>query len=133
LHSGDGSATVEPVHLRAVIVDDSKPFLVSASSLLESQGVEVVGTATSSAEALELSETLGPDLALVDVELGKEDGFALAKAMGSRFPKTRVILISTYSVDEIRDLLDMSPVVGFISKKSLSGVAIRDLLALERD
>src|SRR5262249_25499632 len=63
------------VKLRSLIVDDSEPFLASARRLLESQGVEIVATATSGAEALDLATALSPDLALVDIELGEEDGF----------------------------------------------------------
>jgi two-component system, NarL family, nitrate/nitrite response regulator NarL len=90
--------------------------------------VEIVGTATSGAEALALVTTLSPDLALVDVELGEEDGFDLAGELGSRSPATRIVLISTYSGDEMRELISKSPAVGFLPKSRLSGDAVRSLL-----
>jgi two-component system nitrate/nitrite response regulator NarL len=114
--------------LRSLIVDDSETFLASARRLLESQGVEIVGIATSGAEALELAAALSPDLALVDVELGEEDGFALAGALRSRSPATRVVLISTYGGDDMQDLISMSSAVGFLPKSRLSGDAVRALL-----
>jgi DNA-binding NarL/FixJ family response regulator len=114
--------------LRSLIVDDSEPFLASARRLLESQAVEIVATATSGAEALDLAVALSPDLALVDVELGEEDGFALAGELGSRSPATRVVLISTYGGDEMRELISESPAVGFLPKSRLSGDAVRALL-----
>jgi len=113
--------------MRSLIVDDSETFLTSARRLLESQGVEIVGTATSSAEALDLAGEVSPDLALVDVELGEEDGFALAGQLHSRFPATRVVLISTYDHDEMRDLIAASSAVGFLPKSRLSGDAVRAL------
>jgi len=116
------------VKLRSLIVDDSEPFLASARRLLESQGVEIVATVTSGAEALDLATALSPDLALVDIELGEEDGFALAGALGSRSPATRVILISTYGSDEMKDLISESSAVGFLPKSRLSGDAVRSLL-----
>ena len=42
------------VSVRCLLIDDSREFLASAARLLESQGVEVVGCATSTREALEL-------------------------------------------------------------------------------
>jgi two-component system, NarL family, nitrate/nitrite response regulator NarL len=116
------------VKLRSLIIDDSEPFLASARRLLESQGVDIVGTATNGAEALDLAVALAPDLALVDVELGEEDGFALAGELGSRSPATRVILISTYGNDEMRELISESSAVGFLPKSRLSGDAVRALL-----
>jgi two-component system nitrate/nitrite response regulator NarL len=116
------------VKLRSLIVDDSDTFLTSASRLLESQGLEVVGTATSSQEALELAAASLPDLALVDVELGDEDGLALASELHSRSPATRVVMISTYDRDQVQDLIAASSAVGFLPKSRLSGDAVRALL-----
>ena len=114
--------------MRSLIVDDNDTFLASARRLLESQGMEIVGAATSGAEALDLAIALSPDLALVDVELGEEDGFALAGELHSRSPATRVVLISTYDRDEMQDLISASSAVGFLSKSRLSGDAVRALL-----
>ena len=114
--------------LRSLIVDDSHTFLSSARRLLESQGLEIVGTATSGAEALDLAAEFSPDVALVDVELGEEDGIALVGELRSRSPATRVVLISTYGHDEMHDLARASSAVGFLPKSQLSGTAVRDLL-----
>jgi DNA-binding NarL/FixJ family response regulator len=120
--------------LRSLIIDDSNAFLASARRLLESQGVEIVGTATSGAEALDLAAALSPDLALVDVELGEEDGFALAGELRSRAPEMRVVLISSYGRDEIQDLISKSAAVGFLPKSQLSGDAVRAVLGgVQRD
>jgi two-component system, NarL family, nitrate/nitrite response regulator NarL len=114
--------------LRSLIVDDNETFLVSARRLLESQGVEIVGIATGGAEALDLAAALSPDLALVDVELGDEDGVALAGELRWRSPATRVVLISTYGSDEMQDMLATSSAVGFLPKSRLSAGAVQALL-----
>ena len=114
--------------MRSLIVDDNETFVASARRLLESQGVEIVGTATRSSEALDLVAALSPDLALVDVELGEEDGVALAGELRLRSPETRVVLISTYGRDEMQDLISTSSAVGFLPKTRLSGDAVRALL-----
>ena len=64
--------------LRCLIVDDNPRFGDEARSLLEHEGVSVVGVAASGDEAVLLAEQLGPDLALVDISLGDESGFDVA-------------------------------------------------------
>ena len=69
---------------RCVIVDDNPHFIESAVNLLECDGITVVSSATSSAEALQLVDELCPDVTLVDVDLGTESGFELAKQIHRR-------------------------------------------------
>jgi DNA-binding NarL/FixJ family response regulator len=116
------------VALRCLIVDDSEEFLVSAARLLESQGIEIVGSATSGGEALELAAALEPDLALVDIELADEDGIALGNELEARTPSTRVVLISAYERDDLSDLIADSRVAGFLPKSDLGATAIAGLL-----
>jgi CheY-like chemotaxis protein len=118
----------DSVGLRCLIVDDNVAFLSSASRLLESQGVEVVGRARTSGEALRLTQRLQPDVVLVDVLLGEENGLDLAKRLGELPRAAPVILTSTHTADELEELLAGSPAVGFLPKKALSASAIARLL-----
>lgn len=115
--------------LRAVIVDDSTEFLRAARSLLEREGITVVGSATTGAEALSCAEMHDPDVVLVDVGLGDESGFEVAeqliRATGRR---TRVILISAHPEQDLIDLIAASPATGFVPKVRLSANAIIELL-----
>ncbi|MDB4979935.1 MAG: hypothetical protein QOJ71_3208 [Actinomycetota bacterium] len=117
--------------LRCLLVDDSEEFLASGARLLESQGVEVVGCATTGTQALELTDALKPDVALVDIELGDEDGIVLTEEMVVRAPSTAVILISSYDRNDLGALLARSSAVGFLSKTELGGDAIARLLVSE--
>jgi len=116
------------MRLRCLIVDDNEAFLASASRLLESQGAAVVGRATSSDEALRLTATLSPNVVLVDIQLGDEDGLELTRRLSSQAPAPLVVLISTRSADEVLELLDGSPAIGFLPKKELGAGAIGALL-----
>jgi two-component system, NarL family, nitrate/nitrite response regulator NarL len=116
------------VALRCLIVDDNETFLGSASRLLESQGLEVVGRASSGDEALQLAQTLQPDVALVDVQLGEEDGLEVTRQLNAEARLTPVVLISTHSQDELAELIADTPAVGFLPKTALSAAAIADLL-----
>jgi DNA-binding NarL/FixJ family response regulator len=117
------------VSVRAVIVDDSAEFLRAARSLLEREGITVVDSATTGAGALRCAQEHDPDVVLLDVGLGEESGFdvaeLLSRATGRR---TRVILISAFPEQDLRDLIQASPAIGFVPKSQLSANAITDLL-----
>jgi DNA-binding NarL/FixJ family response regulator len=118
------------VSLRALLVDDSEEFLASAGRLLESEGIEVVGYAKSGREALDLAVALEPDLALVDIELGEEDGIELTGELQDRAPSTTVVLISAYDREDLTDLIAESRAAGYLPKSSLGAAAISALLGL---
>jgi DNA-binding NarL/FixJ family response regulator len=85
--------------------------------------VAVVGVAATSAEALRLEEELRPDVVLVDIRLGDESGFDLARRL-----RSSVILISTDARREYSEEIAASPAMGFISKTELSASAILQLV-----
>jgi len=116
------------VNLRALLVDDSEEFLASAGRLLESEGIEIVGYATSGSQALELAASLEPNLALVDIELGDEDGIELTRELEARAPATKVVLISAYDRDDLTELISDSCAAGYLHKSALGARAITELL-----
>ena len=112
---------------RCLIVDDSARFGDEARSLLEQDGVSVVGFATSGDQAVRLAKELGPDLALVDISLGTESGFDVARRLAD-IPNSappKVIFVSTYDEQEFSGPIEASPALGFIAKTELSVERIR--------
>jgi DNA-binding NarL/FixJ family response regulator len=133
--AGSGDAPKAPmldpdgVRLTCLIVDDNPFFLESATELLGREGLEVVGVADSSAEAIRLASELRPDVTLVDIDLGDEDGFELARQLSNApATPTKVILVSTHSEKDLGELIAASPALGFIQKTRLSASTIRDTL-----
>ena len=117
--------------MRCVIVDDSADFVGAARRVLEQDGIMVVGVASTSAEALRCLHDLRPDVMLVDVDLGLENGFELTEQLhrsGLPTPPP-LILISTHNEEDLAELIATSPAAGFVAKVGLSGRAVRDLLA----
>jgi DNA-binding NarL/FixJ family response regulator len=118
------------VSLRCLIVDDNPRFGAEARSLLEHEGMSVVGLAASGDEAIRLAEALAPDLALVDISLGTESGFDVAQrlvdSMKARAPA--IIFVSTHDEREFSGRIAASSALGFIAKTNLSAERIRELL-----
>jgi CheY-like chemotaxis protein len=113
-----------------MIVDDNAAFCSTARHLLERDGIVIVGTVSTGAEAVRASKALEfIDVILVDIDLGQESGFDLAERLhslsGGRPP---VILISVYDEQDFEDLLTASSAIGFVSKAALSARAISDML-----
>jgi DNA-binding NarL/FixJ family response regulator len=113
--------------MRCLIVDDSVHFAAAACALLEQQGITVVGVAPTGDEALRRLEEWRPDVALVDLNLGRENGFTVAERL-HRAASTAVILISTHAAQEFTALIETSPAVGFLPKSAVSARAIHDLM-----
>ena len=67
-------------------------------------------------------EELKPDVMLVDIDLGPESGFDLARRLvhspGRRVART--ILISTHDEADYAKLIAASPAIGFLPKSDLS-------------
>ena len=113
---------------RCLLVDDNDAFLQTASQLLEREGVTVVGVASSIAGALRQARALRPDLILVDIGLGEESGFDLARLLARDGLAAQVILISTGAEADYAELIDDSPAAGFLAKSDLSLHGISRLL-----
>jgi DNA-binding NarL/FixJ family response regulator len=116
--------------LRCLIVDDNRHFGEEARSLLEGQGIAVVGLAASGEEAVRMVSTLAPDVALVDIRLRAESGFDVARSLvdDANASPPAVILVSTHDGREFSDRIAASAAIGFLAKTDLSAERIRSLL-----
>jgi two-component system, NarL family, nitrate/nitrite response regulator NarL len=128
--SDDADATLDLMPISCLIVDDSQMFLAAARRLLEREGLAVVGVATNSAEALREAEASQPEVVLVDVRLGEESGFDLAKRLADDGGpgEAIIIMISTQLEAAFTDQLAAGPAVGFLTKADLSADAIRRIV-----
>ena len=120
------------VALRCLIVDDNAAFLEAATALLERQGLTVVGVASNGAEALARVRDLRPDVVVLDIALGPESGFDVARRLAEAGADgadgaARVILTSTHEQEDFADLIDAAPAAGFVPKPDLSAAAIARL------
>jgi DNA-binding NarL/FixJ family response regulator len=125
---GAFGGTLALVPLRCLIVDDNPRFLAAATALLEREGLNVVGAATCTADAIRYAQELQPEVVLVDIDLGGESGFELTRGLAAVQSAT-VILISTHSEADFDELIAESAAAGFIAKERLSADAVRALAA----
>ncbi|WP_433505553.1 response regulator [Pseudonocardia halophobica] len=115
-------------------MDDNERFLAVARDRLTHDGLDVVGTARTQAEALAKAAELKPDVVLVDISLGTDSGFELTRRLVAAFPDlhAHIILISTRDHEDFEDLITASPAAGFLPKNLLSATAVRELVSPHR-
>ncbi|QUQ68785.1 response regulator [Kutzneria sp. CA-103260] len=120
--------------LRCLLVDDSARFLQAARALLEREGL-VVDIALTGADALRRAGAFRPDVVLVDIDLGDESGFELARRLDEhRFDDRHttggpgIIMVSTHQREDFEELIADSPALGFLAKSALSASAVHELL-----
>jgi CheY-like chemotaxis protein len=115
--------------MRCLLVDDNETFIDIARRVLDPNGVEVTGTASNIAEAVLRFGELRPDVVLIDVMLGDENGFDLARRLAELNARDlAVIMISTGTEDDYSDLMADGTALGFLTKEELSVDRIRRLL-----
>jgi DNA-binding NarL/FixJ family response regulator len=96
------SADAAPTpRIRVLLVDDQPLIRMGFRMVLESHDdLAVVGEADDGASALRAAEALKPDVIVMDVRMPGMDGIRATAALAERLPRTRVLIVTTYDVDE---------------------------------
>jgi DNA-binding NarL/FixJ family response regulator len=105
---------------RVVIVDDHAAFRRAARELLDQRGYAVVGEADRAAAALDLAARLAPDFILLDVCLGEECGFDVARAITDAHPEIAVVLVSADEEPAYLRCVARCGARGFVPKRRLA-------------
>jgi DNA-binding NarL/FixJ family response regulator len=111
-----------------LIVDDHAPFRAVARTLLQLEGLEVVGEVADALSALEAVGRLRPDVVVLDIQLPDLDGFEVARRLAQAGDPPVIVLVSSRDSSAYRRRLADSPARGFIPKSDLSGAAVAALV-----
>lgn len=85
---------------RALVVDDSGMMRQMIRTLLERNGVEVVGAADNGKQAVELYTELKPDFVTMDMIMPQQSGLQTLKQIRKLDPQAIVIMISSLSAED---------------------------------
>jgi DNA-binding NarL/FixJ family response regulator len=87
--------------IRVVVADDQEMVRAGFRLLLERvEDIEVVAEAEDGAQAVELVARLRPDVVLMDIRMPGLDGLAATEQVLDRTPGTKVVVLTTFDVDE---------------------------------
>jgi DNA-binding NarL/FixJ family response regulator len=117
--------------MRFLIVDDRAESREVIRELLEMRGHEVVGEAGDAPGALAVAERCRPEAVLLDVRLGGQSGFDVARSLTAARPELAILMISV-DPDMSPALVDACGARGFVPKQRLHTVDLKALLGAER-
>jgi DNA-binding NarL/FixJ family response regulator len=83
-----------------VLADDQELVRSGFRLILELAGIEVLGEAGDGGEAVELARSLQPDVVLMDVRMPGMDGIEATRRIGLAGLPTRVLVLTTFDLDE---------------------------------
>lgn len=88
--------------VRVLIVDDHEVVRVGLRTLLSrAENVEVVGEASTPAEAIENTRSLLPDVVLLDVRLGEGNGFDACREIQKLERDVKVLVLTSFADDNV--------------------------------
>ncbi len=87
--------------IRVLICDDQVVVCEGLKAILSTApGIEVVGIANDGAEALEMIPHARPDIALMDLKMPIMNGIEATRQIRAQYPDIRVLVLTTYDIDE---------------------------------
>ncbi|RSM75280.1 DNA-binding response regulator [Amycolatopsis sp. WAC 01375] len=111
--------------IRVVIADDQALVRTGLRMILDNaDDIDVVGEAGDGAEAVALVAELDPDVVLMDIRMPEMDGVEATAAIAAAY-RTRVLVLTTFDLDEYVYAALQAGASGFLLKDSLAP----DLLA----
>jgi two-component system, NarL family, response regulator DevR len=116
---------MDPVTIRVFLLDDHEVVREGVRSLLESDPeIEVVGEASTAADALTRIPLARPDVAILDVRLEDGSGIEVCRDVRSSMPEVACLMLTSYSDDEALYASVMAGASGYVLKQ----IRARDLI-----
>lgn len=113
-------AEKSPAPIRVLLIDDHRSILWGLERLIESSkpAMEVVGTATNCTDALKLIDEAAPDLILLDIGLGDENGVDEIPNLIARSKKAKILVLTGMRDESIHDKAVLAGASGVVEKEA---------------
>lgn len=119
--------------IRILIVDDQQLIRLGFRLVLEAEpDLEVVGEAADGEEAVRESARLGPDVILMDVRMPNLDGIAATERIVAASPGARILILTTFDLDEYAFGALRAGASGFLLKDAQGAELVAAVRAVHR-
>ncbi|MGI5291170.1 response regulator transcription factor [Nonomuraea polychroma] len=114
--------------IRVLVADDQALIRASFRRLIDSApGFQTVGEAATGAQAVTASARDRPDLVLMDVRMPEMDGIEATRRICADYPQTRVLMVTTFDLDEYVYGALQAGAAGFLLKDTPPAELIRSM------
>ncbi len=118
---------------RILLVDDHDIVRLGLMTLLNDQpDMEVVGEASTAAEAVRQVGALSPDVVLMDIRLPGEGGIEATRQVTAKFSDVKVVMLTSFADDELVMRAISAGAVGYVLKQVGNEELIRAIQAAAR-
>jgi DNA-binding NarL/FixJ family response regulator len=119
--------------LKILLVDDHEVVRMGLKSLLSHNSqFQVVAEAGNASQALEQVARNSPDVVVMDIRLPGKSGIEATREITSKFPNTKVIVLTSYAQDELLFDAIAAGASGYVLKQIGSGELVRALETIGR-
>ncbi len=114
--------------IKVLICDDETLVRQGLIAILGSEsGIKVVGEAVDGLEAVTKAGAFSPDIVLMDIRMPGMDGVEATRVITNQYPKTRVIILSTFDYEEYILEGIRAGAFGYVLKDSTSSDLVRTI------
>ncbi|MGA9587968.1 MAG: response regulator transcription factor [Terracidiphilus sp.] len=115
-----------------ILLADDHPIVRKGlrSSIEEHEGIEIVGEAGDGEVALQLIRRLSPDIAVLDVDMPKMDGFAVAREIQRLGMTTKIVFLTLHTDPDFFDSAILCGGKGYLLKDGASEEIVTGLRAV---
>lgn len=118
---GSPSPSWSAESVTVLVVDDQEPFRAAARFVVRATaGMQVVGEVETGEEAVAIAESLRPHLVLMDINLPGISGLEATRRIVDSRPETAVLLMSTYSAEDLPAQARSCGARGYVHKSNLT-------------
>ena len=108
--------------IKVLLVDDQKTIRYQLQRMLSNQAdLKVVGTASDGKRAIALTESLQPDVILIDIEMPEMNGIEAASKIQQRFPNCKILILSSHEKPEYVQKIISAGADGYVLKTTPIG------------
>jgi CheY-like chemotaxis protein len=104
--------------MNVLIVEDSEPMRRTIRSVIEDLA-DRIDECTDGQQAMSEFAMHRPDWVLMDIKMGKVDGLAATRQIKAAFPDARVIMVTSYDEQSLRDEARLAGACGYVLKENL--------------
>nr|BFE59590.1 response regulator transcription factor [Dactylosporangium thailandense] len=111
--------------IRVIVADDQAVVRAGIAAILDAEpDMTVVGQAADGEAAAAIAASTAPDVAILDVRMPGTDGLAAAELIGRRQPATRIVMLTTFGLDEYVFAALRAGAAGFLLKDAEAATVV---------